>query len=79
MLTPVQSRVARALVEWSQPKLAAASHLSLSTIKNFEKGHHLPTVNNLAAMRRALEAAGVEFIDGDRPGVRMREAANAEL
>jgi hypothetical protein len=31
-------------------------------------------VNNVDAVRRALEAAGVEFTNGDQPGVRMRRA-----
>jgi hypothetical protein len=29
--------------------------------------------NNLAAIRAAFEAAGVEFTDGDQPGVRLEE------
>jgi hypothetical protein len=45
--------------------------LSESTIRDFEKGRRVPSINNLAAIRRAREAAGVEFIDGDRPGVRL--------
>jgi hypothetical protein len=37
----------------------------------FAFGRRVPSINNLAAIRRALEAAGVDFIDGDQPGVRM--------
>jgi transcriptional regulator with XRE-family HTH domain len=76
MLTPAQSRAARAFVQWSQSKLAQASNLSVGTIKEFELGRREPLINNLSAVRRALEGAGVEFIDGDRPGVRMRERAD---
>jgi transcriptional regulator with XRE-family HTH domain len=77
MLTPAQSRAARALVDWSQDKLAGASNLSESTIRDFEKGRRVPATNNLAAIRRALEAAGVEFKpDGS---LRLREPADAEL
>ena len=76
MLAPVQSRAARALVGWSQTGLAAASNLSLGTIRDFETARRVPLINNLSAVRRALEGAGVEFIDGDRPGVRMRERAD---
>ena len=61
MLTAAQSRAGRALVDWSQDKLAGASNLSESTIRDFEKGRRVPALNNLAAIRRALEAAGVEF------------------
>jgi len=70
-MTPDQSRAARGLLDWSQAELAARSNLSESTIRDFEKGRRIPSINNLAAIRRALEAAGVEFIDGDQPGVRL--------
>ncbi len=75
MLTPAQSRAARALLDWSQEKLAATSHLGLSTIRDFEKGRRVPTHNNLVAIRRALEDAGVEFIpeNGSGAGVRLRK------
>jgi transcriptional regulator with XRE-family HTH domain len=70
-MTSDQSRAARGLLDWSQAELAARSNLSESTIRDFEKGRRVPSINNLAAIRRALEAAGVEFIDGDQPGVRL--------
>jgi transcriptional regulator with XRE-family HTH domain len=70
-MTPDQSRAARGLLDWSQAELAAQSNLSESTIRDFEKGRRVPSINNLAAIRRALEAAGVEFIDGNQPGVRL--------
>ncbi len=73
-MTPAQSRAARGLVDWSQEQLARAAHLGLSTVRDFEKGRRVPTVNNLAAMRHALEAAGIEFIaeNGGGAGVRLR-------
>jgi transcriptional regulator with XRE-family HTH domain len=70
-MTPDQSRAARGLLDWSQAELAVRSNLSESTVRDFEKGRRIPSINNLAAIRRALEAAGVEFIDGDQPGVRL--------
>ncbi len=75
MITPEQSRAARGLLDWSQVHLADRSNLSQSTIRDFEKGRRVPSVNNLAAIRRALEEAGVVFIDsnGDGPGVRLRK------
>lgn len=68
-----QSRAARALIEWSQSTLAENANLSESTIRDFEKGRRVPSPNNLSAIRRALEAAGIEFIDanGGGPGVRL--------
>ncbi|BBF92212.1 helix-turn-helix domain-containing protein [Blastochloris tepida] len=73
-LKPEQSRAARGLLDWSQTQLASRSNLGESTIRDFEKGRRVPTANNLAAIRRALEEAGVEFIpeNGGGPGVRLR-------
>jgi transcriptional regulator with XRE-family HTH domain len=73
-ITSAQSRAARALLEWSQEDLARASNLGLSTVRDFEKGRRTPTINNLAAVRHALETAGVEFIaeNGGGPGVRLK-------
>ncbi|OQM77576.1 helix-turn-helix domain-containing protein [Manganibacter manganicus] len=74
-ITAEQSRAARGLLDWSQMRLGVASHLSESTIRDFEKGRRIPSVNNLAAIRVALESAGVLFIDqnGNGPGVRLRD------
>lgn len=68
MLTPAQSRAARAWLEWSQDDLAARANVSLSTVRDFEKGRRVPIANNLDALRRVFCAAGVQFMfDGDRP------------
>lgn len=69
-----QCRAGRALIDWPQPQLAEAANVSLSTVANFEAGRNQPHANNLAAIKSALEAAGVEFIDanGGGPGVRLR-------
>lgn len=73
-ITPDQCRAARALVNLSQQGLAAASGVSLRTISHFEKGERTPIPANMRALRSALEAAGVVFIDanGGGPGVRLR-------
>jgi transcriptional regulator with XRE-family HTH domain len=71
-----QSRAARGLLGWSQQQLADAATVSLATIQLFETNKREPIPNNLAAIRRALEAAGVEFIpakNGKGIGVRLRE------
>lgn len=75
MITPPQSRAARGLLDWSQSDLAEAASVSLSTVRDFEKGRRTPIANNLAAIQAALEAAGVLFIDqnGNGPGVRLRK------
>jgi transcriptional regulator with XRE-family HTH domain len=75
MITKEQSRAARGLIDWSQSYLAQKANLGESTIRDFEKGRRVPSINNLAAIRTALEAAGVEFIaeNGGGAGVRLRK------
>ena len=62
-MTPEQCRAARGWLDWSQDDLASAAHVSLSTVRDFEKGRHVPIANNLAAMKAALEARGIGFVD----------------
>jgi DNA-binding XRE family transcriptional regulator len=57
-----------------QAILAKAAQVTRNVIINFEKGRTAPNRNNLAAIQRALENAGVEFINGGSPGVRLRPA-----
>jgi transcriptional regulator with XRE-family HTH domain len=71
-----QSRAARSLLGWSQQKLADSAGVALATIQFFETDKREPIANNLTAIRRALEDAGVEFIPakgGKGVGVRLRE------
>jgi DNA-binding transcriptional regulator YiaG len=68
-MSPEQSRAARAWLDWSQDTLAAKASVSLSTVRDFEKGRRDPIANNLTAMRVALEGAGIDFVDGATPGI----------
>ena len=74
MIRPEQCRAARGLIDISQQALAGAAKVSLSTIRDFEKGRHIPRPDNLAAIKAVLESAGVEFIaaNGSGPGVRLQ-------
>ncbi|MFN3689049.1 multiprotein-bridging factor 1 family protein [Salinarimonas sp.] len=74
-LTADQVRAARALLRWSQKDLADASNVSVPTIARLELGHGAlaGTEQTAAALRKALEEAGVVFIDqGDGGGVGVR-------
>jgi ribosome-binding protein aMBF1 (putative translation factor) len=76
-LTSAQIRAARALLRWSAEDLARESTLGVTTIRRAEltEEETSMTMANDLAVRRALEAAGVVFIDenGDGPGVRLRK------
>ena len=80
MLSPEQSRAARGWLDWSQEKLAQRANVSLSTVRNFEKGRNVPIRNNLDAMREALESAGVRMVfgaDGKPAGIAGGDAGPA--
>ena len=70
-------RAARALLRWRAEDLSRRSSVSLRTIRRAELADDETsmTAANDMAVRRALEAAGVEFIDenGGGPGVRLRK------
>ena len=72
-----QLRAARALLRWSALDLAKASKVGVATIRRVEvmEGEIPVTSANEAALRTALEAAGIQFIDenGGGPGVRLRK------
>jgi len=77
-LSSAQIRAARALIRWSAEDLARESLLSVATIRRAELAEidtSMTAVND-SAVRRTLEAAGVEFIDdnGGGAGVRLRKA-----
>ena len=76
-LTGAQIRAARGLLRRSAEDLARESSLGLATIRRAENadGETSMTAANDLAVRRTLEAAGVEFIDenGGGPGVRLRK------
>ena len=76
MITTQQLRAARGLLGWSQSELAERAGLSLPTVKRVETGTG-PRVSDdaRAKLERALEAAGIEFLDenGGGLGVRFRK------
>ena len=79
MLTDAQCRAARGLLDWSQLDLAKQAGVGIVTIRQLEAGTYEPRRATLDVVRRALEAAGILFIDenGGGAGVRLRKARNA--
>jgi hypothetical protein len=75
-LTSGQLRAARAFLRWRAEDLARESAVGVATIRRAELAENQTsmTAANDMAVRRALETAGVEFIDenGGGPGVRLR-------
>ena len=72
-----QCRGARGLLNMTQPELARAAGLGLSTIVDFERKRRDVSHEAIAAIRHALEAAGIEFIDenGGGAGARLRKSS----
>ena len=72
-----QIAAARTLVGLTQPELAGKANISVPTLKRMEasEGPAVGMANNVAAVRAALETAGIEFIhgDGSGAGVRLRK------
>lgn len=75
-ITGRQIAAALGILRMSQAELAKASNVSIPTIGRMiaSEGPASGMANNVAAVRTALEAAGVEFIpeNGGGPGVRLR-------
>lgn len=78
LISPVQCRAGRALLQWSQQQLADAAHIGVVTVRQFESGAAELRHATLDVMKRAFEAAGVifeargEMVPGG-PGVRLAE------
>ena len=70
-MTNAQIRAARGLLGWTARELAERIGVHRNTISNVEVGRYAPP-ETLAAIRHALEKAGVEFTNGKRPGVRLK-------
>lgn len=73
MITAQQTRAARALLGWTQEMLADRAAVSLTALKRVESVHGERVFETTAdRVRRALEAAGIVFINsGPNIGVMM--------
>jgi transcriptional regulator with XRE-family HTH domain len=55
--------MARAALNWSVQVLAVAANVGEATVRRFEQGRAIPIPATAAAIRAALETAGVRFTD----------------
>jgi DNA-binding XRE family transcriptional regulator len=70
-ITGQQVKAARQLLGWSREKLAARARATKQTVWNIETGKVRPRARTARMIGLALEAAGLEFVDGE-PGVTLK-------
>jgi transcriptional regulator with XRE-family HTH domain len=73
-MLPVQCKMARVALDLGVRDLAKLAQVAPATVSRFEAGEELKP-RTIEAMQRALESAGVEFTNGDQPGVRMKKSS----
>jgi len=67
MITSRQVRAARALLGWTQEMLADKALVALTALKRLESESEKPVRHETRhQVVKALEAAGIEFVDSDR-------------
>ena len=74
----IQLRMARAAIGWGVRELAEKAGVTANTVTRIENGADAKQ-STIDALQRALEAAGIEFTNGDQPGLRLTKAAAARL
>ena len=74
MITGRQLRAARVLLGIEQIELAKLAGVAIGTIRRMESfdGEIGSRTGTLSLVTRAMEKAGVEFLNDGQPGVRMR-------
>lgn len=74
MITSAQIRAARGMLDWSRRDLANSSGISFASMMRLESFDGVPASNfkTLEAIKKAFEAAGVEFIGTPEKGAGVR-------
>ena len=72
----IQLKMARAAIGWGVRELAEKAGVTANTVTRIENGADAKQ-STIDALQRALEAAGIEFTNGDQPGVRLTRATAA--
>ena len=77
MITGAQVRGARAMLGWSARALAKKADVPQFTLEWIEGDGTIARKDHkaMAAIQATLEAGGIEFLDGDSPGVRLHPKA----
>jgi transcriptional regulator with XRE-family HTH domain len=73
-ITGSQVKAARKLLGWTLLDLGYRARVSEPTISTFEGASRAIRPDNVQAIRRVLEAAGVIFTNGGEPGVQLRKS-----
>jgi transcriptional regulator with XRE-family HTH domain len=73
-MTSAQIRAARGFLDWSVRDLGKKAKVHFNTVHAIERGKSHGKPETLAAIRKALEKAGVKFTNGKRPGVTLKSA-----
>jgi transcriptional regulator with XRE-family HTH domain len=70
-----QLRAGRVLAGLEQIELARRARVAIGTIRRMESfdGEIGARTFTLSLVKRALEKAGIEFLDDDQPGVRLKK------
>lgn len=68
-------RAARALLDWEQIELAKRSRVAIGTIRRMESfsGQIGSRTSTLSQVQQELEKAGIQFLNDESPGVRIRK------
>jgi transcriptional regulator with XRE-family HTH domain len=75
LITGSHIRAARGLLGWTQKDLAKRGKVALGTLRKMEEseGHVGARTETLIRVTLALQKAGVEFLDDEQPGVRLKK------
>jgi hypothetical protein len=74
VISGLQIRAARAFLVWDRRDLARWAVVLLSVIERIEMGEKITgtLAKAMPVIQAALEAAGIEFLNGDEPGIKLR-------
>jgi len=72
----VQLRMARAAIRWGVRELAKKAGVAANTVTRIENGADAKQ-STMDKLQRILEEAGIEFTNGDQPGLRLTRTAPA--